>query len=101
LRIIDWPKLFVPESSVEPIPMPKSLPRDSPFLLERVVTDQVERDVQTTSVVAGVVDAAIGCLVRELFVLDVVLLARLDRVEAELAGHDVDDPFGQPEVLHA
>ena len=27
LSSVDWPKLFVPESSVEPIPMPSSLPR--------------------------------------------------------------------------
>ena len=26
-RSVDWPKLFVPESSVEPIPIPRSLPR--------------------------------------------------------------------------
>ena len=32
--------------------------------------------------------------------LDVVLFPHLDRVEAELAGHDVDDPLGQPEMLH-
>ena len=25
----DWPKLFVPESSVEPMPIPSSLPRDA------------------------------------------------------------------------
>jgi hypothetical protein len=24
LRSVDWPKLFVPESSVEPIPKPRS-----------------------------------------------------------------------------
>ena len=29
LMIIDWPKLFVPESRVEPMPIPKRLPRDS------------------------------------------------------------------------
>jgi hypothetical protein len=28
LSSCDWPKLFVPESSVEPIPMPSSFPRD-------------------------------------------------------------------------
>ena len=28
LRSVDWPKLFVPESSVEPIPTPSSFPRD-------------------------------------------------------------------------
>ena len=28
-RSWDWPKLFVPESSVEPMPSPSSLPRDS------------------------------------------------------------------------
>ena len=27
LRSFDWPKLFVPESSVEPIPKPSSFPR--------------------------------------------------------------------------
>ena len=26
-RSVDWPKLFVPESSVEPIPNPRSFPR--------------------------------------------------------------------------
>ena len=26
LRSVDWPKLLVPESSVEPMPMPMSLP---------------------------------------------------------------------------
>jgi hypothetical protein len=26
---VDWPKLFVPESSVEPMPTPRSLPRAS------------------------------------------------------------------------
>ena len=43
----DWPKLFVPESSVEPIPRPSSTPRDSAsarLLLELVVADQLERD---------------------------------------------------------
>ena len=29
LSSVDWPKLFVPESSVEPMPKPSSLPRDS------------------------------------------------------------------------
>ena len=29
LMSCDWPKLFVPESSVEPMPTPSSLPRDS------------------------------------------------------------------------
>ena len=29
LSSCDWPKLFVPESSVEPIPKPSSLPRDA------------------------------------------------------------------------
>ncbi len=28
-RSCDWPKLFVPESSVEPIPKPSSLPREA------------------------------------------------------------------------
>ena len=27
LSSVDWPKLFVPESSVEPIPIPSSFPR--------------------------------------------------------------------------
>ena len=29
LTSCDWPKLFVPESSVEPMPTPSSFPRDS------------------------------------------------------------------------
>src|SRR6185437_3653989 len=65
------------------------------LLLERVVADQLERDIDTARVVARVVDAAVRRLVGELLVLDVVLLADLDRVEAELAGDDVDDPLGQ------
>jgi hypothetical protein len=28
-RRVDWPKLFVPESSVEPMPTPSSFPRAS------------------------------------------------------------------------
>ena len=28
LTSVDWPKLFVPESRVEPMPTPSSLPRD-------------------------------------------------------------------------
>ena len=51
-------------------------------------------------VVAGVVDAAVGRLVRHLLGLHVVALAHLDRVEPQLHGDDVDDPLGQPEVLH-
>ena len=31
-RSWDWPKLFVPESSVEPMPTPSSLPRDAASL---------------------------------------------------------------------
>ena len=47
LIIRDWPKLFVPESSVEPIPTPSSLPRGrgvAAARLEPVVADQVERE---------------------------------------------------------
>ena len=29
LSSVDWPKLFVPESRVEPIPKPSSFPRDA------------------------------------------------------------------------
>jgi hypothetical protein len=89
LRIIDWPKLLVPESSVEPI------------FLDRRVADQVERDVEAARVVAGVVHAAVRRRVRELVGLDVVLLAHGDRIEPELACDDVDDALGQPEVLHS
>ena len=81
----DWPKLFVPESSVEPIPIPSSFPRAARLrlaLLDRVVADQVERDVEAARVVAGVVDAAVRRLVRHLLGLDVVALPDLDRVEA-------------------
>src|SRR5204862_3310750 len=85
-------------------PDPEQLParlRVAAALLELVVADQIERDVEAARVVARVVDAAVGRLVRELLVLDVVLLAHLDGIEAELARDDVDDPLGQPEVLHA
>ena len=103
LRSCDWPKLFVPESSVEPIPNPSSLPRAAASLrrsLEPVVADQLERDVERACVVAGVVDAAVRRLVRHLLGLDVVALAHLHGVEPELGRDDVDDPLGQPEVLH-
>jgi hypothetical protein len=64
------------------------------------VVDELERDVERLRVVARVVDAAVRRLVGHLLGLHVVLLADLDRVEAELGGDDVDDPLGQPEVLH-
>ena len=100
----DWPKLFVPESRVEPIPTPSRFPRASAsarFAGHRVVVDQLEREVEHPRVVAGVVDAAVRRLVRHVLGADVVPLAHLDRVEAELARDDVDDPLGEPEVLHA
>ena len=99
----DWPKLFVPESSVEPIPSPSSLPaarRLGPPLLDRVVADELERHVERPRVVAGVVDAAVRRLVRHVLGLDVVALAQLDGVEAELVRDDVDDALGEPELLH-
>ena len=102
-RSVDWPKLFVPESRVEPIPKPRSFPRPAASLralLDRAVVDEVERDVERRRVVAGVVDTAVRRLVRHLLGLHVVALADLDRVEAELGRDDVDDPLGQPEVLH-
>ena len=52
-------------------------------------------------VVAGVVDAAVRRLVRELLGAGRSSLADLDRIETELVRDDVDDPLGQPEVLHA
>ena len=69
--------------------------------LEAVVADQIERQVERARVVAGVVDAAVRRLVRHLLGLDVVELADRHRVHPELARDDVDDPLGQPEVLHA
>ena len=87
LRSCDWPKLFVPESSVEPMPMPSSFPRARGVLaalLDALVVDQLEREVEAARVVARVVDAAVWRLVGHLLGLDVVLLAHLDRVEAEL-----------------
>ena len=61
-----------------------------PPLLDRVVADQLERHVERPRVVAGVVDAAVRRLVRHVLGLDVVALAQLDRVEAELVRDDVD-----------
>ncbi len=69
-------------------------------LVQPVVADQLERDVERTCVVAGVVDAAVRRLVRHLLGLHVVALAHLHGVEPELGRDDVDDPLGQPEVLH-
>ena len=69
-------------------------------LLDRVVADQLERHVERPRVVTRVVDTAVRRLVRHLLGLDVVPLAQLDAVEAELVRDDVDDPLGQPEVLH-
>ena len=106
LRVEDHRLAEVVRSGVErgadadPEELPARL-RVAPLLVQRVVADQVERDVEAAGVVAGVVDAAVRRLVGELFVLDVVLLAHLDRIEAELVRDDVDDPLGQPEVLHA
>src|SRR5215471_11340246 len=80
----DWPKLFVPESSVEPIPTPSTLPR-----------------AFASSRFAGIDDTAIRRLVRHVLGADVVLLSHLDRIETELAGDDVDHPLREPEVLHA
>ena len=100
----DWPKLFVPESSVEPIPSPSSLPREAASARRSsmlVGADELERHVQRPRVVAGVVDAAVRRLVRHVLGLDVVLAADLDRIEPERVRDDVDDPLGEPELLHA
>ena len=100
----DWPKLFVPESSVEPMPKPEQLPARGGVGApgrEVAVADEIERDVEALRVVAGVVDAAVRRLVGHLLGLDVVPLAHLDRVEPELVRDDVDDPLGEPQVLHA
>src|SRR6478672_2191085 len=64
-RSCDWPKLFVPESSVEPA------------LLDRLVVDQLERDVEAARVVARVVDAAVRRRPRHLLGAHVVALPRL------------------------
>ena len=72
----------------------------APFL-DRPVVDQVERDIERRCIVAGVVDAPVRRLVWHLLGLHVVLLADLDRIEIELGRDDVDDPLGQPQVLHA
>ena len=104
LIIRDWPKLFVPESSVEPMPTPSSLPRafaSARRCLDRSVVDELERDVEHARVVARVVDAAVRRLVRHVLGPDVVALAHLDRVDAELVRDDVDHALGEPEVLHA
>ena len=69
-------------------------------LLDRAVVDQLEHHVERGRVVARVVEAAVRRLVRHLLGLHVVPLAHLDRVEAELGRDDVDDPLGQPQVLH-
>ena len=72
----DWPKLFVPESSVEPMPKPEQLAarrRLAPPLLDAVVADQLERHVQRARIVARVVDAAVRRLVRHVLRLDEVL----------------------------
>ena len=68
--------------------------------LDPLVADELERQVEAARVVAGVVDAAVRRLVRHLLGLDVVQLAHRDGIELELGGDDVDDPLGQPEVLH-
>jgi hypothetical protein len=84
-------------------PDAEQLPARGRLLLARldpVVADQVEGDVEAARVVAGVVDATVRRLVRHLLRLDVVALAHLDRVDLELGADDVDDPLGQPEVLH-
>ncbi len=70
-------------------------------LLEPLVTDQLERDVEAAGVVAGVVDAAVRRRVGHVLGADVVLLAHLDGIEVELVRHDVHDPLGEPELLHA
>ena len=68
--------------------------------LDRVVPDQLERELEGARVVAGVVDAAVGGLVRHVLGLDVVHASELDRVEPELVGDDVDDALGEPQLLH-
>ena len=100
----DWPKLFVPESSVEPIPSAEQLAArcaSARRAVDRRVADQLERDVEHPRVVARVVDAAVRRRVRHLVGADVVALAHLDRIEAELVRDDVDHALGEPEVLHA
>ena len=71
-----------------------------PHRLGAFVIDQVEHLVECQRKVPRVVDATVWCLVRVVLWLYVVFLAELDRVEAELVGHDVDDALGQPHVLH-
>ena len=104
LRSCDWPKLFVPRVERGADPEAEQLParlRVLAPLLQRVVADEVERDVEAPRVVARVVDAAVGRLVGHLLGLDVVALAHLDRVEIQLVGHDVDHALREPELLHA
>src|SRR5207244_6068448 len=55
--------------------------RVAPPLLDRVVADQLERDVEAAPVVAGGVDAAVRRGVREL--VRVVAVPDLDALEAE------------------
>ncbi len=86
------------DAEAEQLPTPR---RVLPPLLDRPVVDELERDVESRRIVAGVVDAAVRRLVRHLLRLDVVPLPDLDRVETELVRDDVDDPLGQPQVLHA
>ncbi len=86
------------------MPTPRSLPRSAASaapLLHGAVADELEREVEHRGVVAGVVDAAVRGLVRHVLGADVVPLPHLDRVEAELAGDDVDDALGEPQMLHA
>jgi hypothetical protein len=93
----DWPKLFVPESRVEPMPTPSRRPVAAASARRAVsvlVADQLERDVEHPRVVARVVDAAVRRRVGHLLGPDVVPLPHLDRVEVELTGDDVDHALG-------
>ena len=100
---MDCPKLFVPESSVDPIPKPSSFPRAAAAWRRsstEPVVDQLEHHVERGRIVAGVVDAAVRSLVRHLLRLDVVALPDIHGVEPELGRDDVDDSLCQPQVLH-
>src|ERR1035441_4682580 len=71
------------------------------LLLPVVPTDQPFRDFEHLGIVAGVVHAAVGRGVGELFRADVVAQAHFVRCDAEFVGADVDEALQKPEVLHA
>src|SRR6266853_1406456 len=70
-------------------------------LLPVVPPDQVLRDFEHLRIVPGVVDAAVGRGVRELFRANVVAQAHFVRCDADFVGADVDDALQKPEMLHA